>query len=102
MDQDRPSIPEVLSYLGGLGFVIGTVTMAAFPFAVATLVFGLLLLPLLLPVLLLALLYGLFVLVRRLVGAFGRRLSGNVTRAGCPVPAERARRRLGAAPRSLA
>src|SRR3954454_5874093 len=82
MDQDRPSIPEVLTYLGGLGFVIGTVMMAAFPFAVAALVFGLLLLPLLLPVLLLGLLYGLFVLVRRLVAALGRRLTGLTDRHG--------------------
>jgi hypothetical protein len=80
MDQDRPTIPEVLTYLGGLGFVIGTVTMAAFPFAVAALVFGLLLLPLLLPVLLLGLLYGLFVLVRRLIAALGRRLLASTRR----------------------
>jgi membrane-associated phospholipid phosphatase len=65
MDQNRPSIPEVLTYLGGLGFVIGTVTMAAFPFAVAALVFGLLLLPLLVPVLLLGLLYGVLVALPR-------------------------------------
>src|SRR3954470_24086500 len=90
MDQDRPSIPEVLSYLGGLGFVIGTVTMAAFPFAVAALVFGLLLLPLLLPVLLLALLYGLFVLVRRLAGGLGRRLTG-LTAGHGPEDRRRAR-----------
>jgi hypothetical protein len=66
MDQDRPSITEVLTDIGGLGFVLGTVMMAAFPFAVPALIFGLLLLPLILPVLLLA---GLFVLVRRLIAA---------------------------------
>jgi hypothetical protein len=69
MDQNRPSIPEVLADIGGLGFVLGTVMMAAFPFAVPALIFGLLLLPLLLPVLLLA---GLFVLVRRLIAAIPR------------------------------
>jgi len=103
MDQDRPSIPEVLTYVGGLGFVIGTVLMAAFPFAVAGLVFGLLLLPLLLPVLLLGMLYGLFVLVRRLVAALGRRVA-----SARRVPRQRharqvrARRRFGTARRPLA
>jgi hypothetical protein len=65
MDQNRPSIPDVLTTLGGLGFVLGTVTMAAFPFAVSALIFGLLLLPLLLPVLLLGLLYSVLVALPR-------------------------------------
>jgi hypothetical protein len=77
MDQNRPSIPEVLADLGGLGFVLGTVMMAAFPFAVPALIFGLLLLPLLLPVLVLA---GLFVLVRRLIAAIPRPRTGSERR----------------------
>jgi membrane protein implicated in regulation of membrane protease activity len=77
MDQNRPSIPEVLADIGGLGFVLGTVMMAAFPFAVPALIFGLLLLPLLLPVLLLA---GLYVLVRRLIAAIRRPRAGSERR----------------------
>ena len=83
MDQNRPSIPDVLTTLGGLGFVLGTVMMAAFPFAVAGLVFGLLLLPLLLPVLLLGLLYTVLVaLPRRYLAA----------RRSRPAPSSRGRR----------
>ena len=65
MDQVRPTLSEVLSELAGLAFTLGFITMAAFPFALPLLVFGLLLLPLLLPVLVVALLYALVALPRR-------------------------------------
>ena len=60
MDTNHPSLLEVLMDIGGLGFVLGTVTMAAFPFAVPLLVLCALALPLLLPVLLVALLFEAF------------------------------------------
>jgi hypothetical protein len=65
MNDQHPSIPEVLSELGGLGFVLGTVVMSWSPLALPALIFGLLLLPLLLPVALLAALYGLLVALPR-------------------------------------
>ena len=65
MDHNRPSISEVLIDLGGWAFTLGFITMAAAPFALPVLVFGLLALPLLLPVLLLGLLYGMVALPRR-------------------------------------
>ena len=65
MDHNRPSPSEVLLELGGFAFVIGFLSLAAAPFAMPALLFGLLLLPLLLPVLPIAVLYGVSVLVRR-------------------------------------
>jgi hypothetical protein len=69
MRENSPSIFDVLSELGGLAFVFGTVTMAAFPFALPALAFGVLILPLLLPILIIGLLYGIVALPRRYLAA---------------------------------
>lgn len=69
MDHNRRSPTEVLIDLGGWAFMLGFLTMAAAPFALPALTFGLLLLPLLLPVLLLALLYAIVALPRRYLAA---------------------------------
>jgi membrane protein implicated in regulation of membrane protease activity len=85
MDHNRPSTSEVLIELGGLAFTGGFITMAAAPFALPALVFGLLLLPLILPVLLLALVYGLVVaLPRRYVARRRSRSSPSKTSTAKP------------------
>jgi hypothetical protein len=81
MDHNRPPISEVLLELGGLAFTIGFITMAAAPFALPVLAFGLLLLPLLLPVLLVAALYAMVALPRRYVRS---RSSPSKTRTARP------------------
>jgi hypothetical protein len=69
MRQNSPSISDVLIDLGGYAFVLGFLTLAAAPFALPALVFGLLLLPLLLPLLIVGLLYGMVALPRRYLAA---------------------------------
>jgi len=78
MRHNRPSITDVLTDLGGFAFVVGFITMAAFPFALPALMFGLLLLPLLLPFLLVGLLYGMVALPRRYLSARKVRSPGSV------------------------
>jgi hypothetical protein len=69
MRHNRPSITDVLTDLGGYVFVLGFITLAAFPFALPALMFGLLLLPVLLPFLLGGLLYAMVALPRRYFAA---------------------------------
>src|SRR4051794_41855334 len=80
MDNDHPSLFDVLIELGGRGFVLGTVMMAAFPFALPLLILCAVILPLLLPLLVPLLVYGLFVAVRRLVAAVSRRRGASTQR----------------------
>jgi hypothetical protein len=68
----------VLIDLGGYAFVLGFLTMAAAPFALPALAFGLLLLPLLLPFLLVGLLYAMVALPRRYFAARKLRPSRSV------------------------
>jgi hypothetical protein len=84
MDHNRPSLYDILSELGGLAFTIGFVTMAAFPFALPVLMFGLLALPLLLPVLLIGLLYAIVALPRRYFRARRERSSPSRTSTARP------------------
>jgi len=69
MRQNRPSITDVLTDLGGYAFVLGFIPMAVFPLALPALIFALLLLPLLLPFLLVGLLYAMVALPRRYFAA---------------------------------
>jgi hypothetical protein len=69
MRGNSPSISDVLSEIAGRAFVLGFLTMAAAPFALPALAFGLLMLPLLLPVLIVGLLYGMVALPRRYLAA---------------------------------